>query len=81
MNANHLGNNEVRLVKPLQFDDQTPQTTGMRRLAAISQSLVGSESLWAGIRSFIMFKSPNLGVSVLAFLAVAFVALLLPLPI
>jgi uncharacterized RmlC-like cupin family protein len=40
---------EVRVVKPLQFDDHTPQTTGMRRLAAISHLLVGSESLWAGV--------------------------------
>jgi uncharacterized RmlC-like cupin family protein len=40
---------EVRVVKPLQFDDHTPQTTGMRRLAAISHLLAGSESLWAGV--------------------------------
>jgi uncharacterized RmlC-like cupin family protein len=37
------------VVKPLQFDDQTAQTTGMRRLAAISHGLVGSEKLWAGV--------------------------------
>jgi uncharacterized RmlC-like cupin family protein len=41
--------NEVRLVKPLQFDDRTPQTPGMLRLAAVSNGLVGSESLWAGV--------------------------------
>jgi len=40
---------EARVVKPLQFDDHTPQTTGMRRLAAISHGLVGSEKLWAGV--------------------------------
>jgi uncharacterized RmlC-like cupin family protein len=40
---------DVRVVKPLQFEDQTPQTSGMRRLAAISQGRVGSESLWAGV--------------------------------
>src|SRR6476659_10630778 len=40
---------EVRLVKPLQFDDHTPQTPGMLRLAAVSHDLVGSESLWAGV--------------------------------
>jgi uncharacterized RmlC-like cupin family protein len=40
---------EVRIVKPLQFDDFTPQTPGMLRLAAISRKLVGSESLWAGV--------------------------------
>jgi uncharacterized RmlC-like cupin family protein len=40
---------DVRLVKPLQFDDRTPQTPGMLRLAAVSNGLVGSESLWAGV--------------------------------
>jgi uncharacterized RmlC-like cupin family protein len=39
----------VRVVKPLQFDDHTPQTEGMRRLAAVSNALVGSEALWAGV--------------------------------
>jgi uncharacterized RmlC-like cupin family protein len=40
---------EVRLVKPLQFDEHTPQTTGVQRLAAVSNLLVGSEALWAGV--------------------------------
>jgi len=40
---------EVRLIKPLQLDEDTPQTPGMRRLAAISSVLIGSEALWAGI--------------------------------
>jgi uncharacterized RmlC-like cupin family protein len=40
---------EAHVVKPLQFDDRTPQTTGMRRLEAISHGLVGSEKLWAGV--------------------------------
>ena len=35
---------EVRIVKPLQFDDRTPQTPGMLRLAAVSHGLVGSEA-------------------------------------
>ena len=39
----------VKVVKPLQFDEHTPQTTGMRRLAAISPLLSESRSLWAGI--------------------------------
>jgi uncharacterized RmlC-like cupin family protein len=39
----------VRLIKPLQFDDHTPQTPGMLRLAAVSHDLVGSEALWAGV--------------------------------
>jgi uncharacterized RmlC-like cupin family protein len=52
--------NKVRVVKPLQLDDNTPQTTGMRRLAAISQSTVGSEALWAGV----MLAEPNTASSV-----------------
>jgi uncharacterized RmlC-like cupin family protein len=51
---------EVRVVKPLQFDDQTAQTTGMRRLAAISHGLVGSEALWAGV----MLAEPDTASSV-----------------
>jgi uncharacterized RmlC-like cupin family protein len=39
---------EVRVVKPHQLDDHTPQSPGMRRLAAISHTLAGSEGLWAG---------------------------------
>ena len=39
----------VRVVKPLQFDADTAQTPGMRRLAAVSHALVGSEKLWAGV--------------------------------
>jgi uncharacterized RmlC-like cupin family protein len=51
---------EVRIVKPLQLVDRTPQTTGMRRLAAISHQLAGSESLWAGV----MLAEPNTASSV-----------------
>ena len=50
----------VRVVKPHQFDDQTAQTTGIRRLAAISQVLVGSEALWAGL----MLAEPDTASSV-----------------
>ena len=39
----------ARVVKPLQFDDNTPQTSGMHRLAAVSRLLAGSEKLWAGV--------------------------------
>ena len=39
----------ARVVKPLQFDADTPQTPGMRRLAAVSHALGGSERLWAGV--------------------------------
>jgi uncharacterized RmlC-like cupin family protein len=50
----------VRVVKPLQLDDQTAQTTGMRRLAAISHRLVGSQGLWAGV----MLAEPDTASSV-----------------
>jgi len=51
---------EVRVVKPLQLDHQTPQTNGMRRLAAISHIRTGSEKLWAGV----MLAEPNTASSV-----------------
>ena len=51
---------EVRIVKPLQFDDRTTQTPGMLRLAAVSHRLVGSEMLWAGV----MLVEPNTASSV-----------------
>jgi len=51
---------EVHVVKPLQFDDHTPQTTGMRRLVAVSHLLVGSEAIWAGV----MLAEPNSASSV-----------------
>jgi uncharacterized RmlC-like cupin family protein len=50
----------VQVVKPLQFDEHTAQTTGMRRLAAISHTLVGSEALWAGV----MLAEPDTASSV-----------------
>jgi uncharacterized RmlC-like cupin family protein len=51
---------EVRVVKPLQLDYNTLQTTGMRRLAAISHIRVGSEALWAGV----MLAEPDTASSV-----------------
>src|SRR5258708_30532956 len=45
----------VQVVKPLQCDAHTAQTTGMRRLAGVSHTLVGSEALWAGV----MLAEPN----------------------
>jgi uncharacterized RmlC-like cupin family protein len=39
----------VRVIKPLQFDADTPQTPGLRRLAAVSHAVAGSEKLWAGV--------------------------------
>jgi uncharacterized RmlC-like cupin family protein len=39
----------VRHIKPSQFDSNTPQTSGMSRVAAVSNKLAGSDRLWAGI--------------------------------
>jgi uncharacterized RmlC-like cupin family protein len=43
------GEQRVRIVKPQQFDRDTPQTRGMRRAAAISHQLAGTERIWAGL--------------------------------
>jgi uncharacterized RmlC-like cupin family protein len=40
---------EVRVMKPQQFDANTPQTPGMQRVAAVSKQLAGAQSLWAGV--------------------------------
>ena len=39
----------VRVVKPQQFDANTPQTPGMQRVAAVSRELAGSQGIWAGV--------------------------------
>jgi uncharacterized RmlC-like cupin family protein len=51
---------DVQVVKPFQLDEHTLQTTGMRRMAAISHVRAGSESLWAGM----MIAEPNTSSSV-----------------
>lgn len=45
----HLTVEHVRVVKPHQFDSNTPQTPGMQRVAAVSRQLAGSEGIWAGV--------------------------------
>ena len=40
---------EVRVIKPQQFDANTPQTPGMQRAAAVSKQLASSQGLWAGV--------------------------------
>ena len=57
MRARGLG---VQVRKPLQFDSHTAQTAGMQRLEAISNRLVGSNALWAGV----MLSEPNTASSV-----------------
>ena len=39
----------VRVIKPHQFDPNTPQTSGMQRVAAVSRELAGSQGIWAGV--------------------------------
>jgi len=39
----------VRVVKPHQFDSNTPQTPGMQRVSAVSRELAGSQGIWAGV--------------------------------
>ncbi|MBV9258487.1 MAG: cupin domain-containing protein [Ktedonobacteraceae bacterium] len=39
----------VRVIKPGQFDPNTPQTPGMQRVAAVSRELAGSRGIWAGL--------------------------------
>jgi uncharacterized RmlC-like cupin family protein len=39
----------VRIIKPCQFDSNTPQTPGMQRMAAISRELAGSQGIWGGM--------------------------------
>lgn len=39
----------VRVVKAEQFDPNTPQTSGMSRVAAVSRETVGSQGIWAGV--------------------------------
>lgn len=38
----------VRVVRAGELDSDTPQTTGMRRAAAITAARTGAEKLWAG---------------------------------
>lgn len=39
----------VRVVRPHEFDSNTPQTPGMQRVAAVSRELAGSSGIWAGV--------------------------------
>jgi uncharacterized RmlC-like cupin family protein len=48
------------VIKPLQFDEDTPPTNGLHRLAAVSGLLAGSQKLWGGI----VLAEPNQASSV-----------------
>ena len=39
----------VCVVRPADFDANTPQTPGMQRVAAVSSQLAGSVGIWAGV--------------------------------
>jgi hypothetical protein len=36
----------IRVIKPQQFDANTPQTPGMQRVTVVSKQLAGSQGLW-----------------------------------
>src|SRR5258708_4829216 len=40
---------DIRVIRPHQFDANTPQTPGMQRVAAVSRQLAGSQGIWAGV--------------------------------
>ena len=39
---------DVRIIRAGELDPNTPQTPGMKRMAAVNQALAGSHKLWAG---------------------------------
>lgn len=53
MSNNDIGQKQqsvgVRVVRPHEFDANTPQTPGMQRVAAISSEMAGSVGIWAGV--------------------------------
>jgi uncharacterized RmlC-like cupin family protein len=49
MSTNENAAQTVRVIKPHQFDANTPQTPGMQRVAAVSRELAGSQGIWAGV--------------------------------
>jgi uncharacterized RmlC-like cupin family protein len=46
--ANDWRNSGIRIVRSDQLDPNTPQTPGMQRAAAISQTSTGAKKIWAG---------------------------------
>ena len=47
--AHDWRNEGVRIVRHDQLDPNTPQTTGMQRAAAITQTSAGAHKIWAGM--------------------------------
>ena len=46
--AEYWKHNGIRVIKGNQLDDNTPQTPGMHRQAAITTARVGAQKIWAG---------------------------------
>ena len=51
-NKNKWEFNGIKIVSENDLDDNTPQTKGMKRFAAIAKSNVGAEKIWAPVASF-----------------------------
>jgi uncharacterized RmlC-like cupin family protein len=39
----------VRVITPSQFDSNTPQTAGMRRVSAVFKQVADTRGIWAGV--------------------------------
>ena len=47
-NASRWRTRGVRIIRPDELDDNTPQTPGMFRRAAVTTQMTGAQKLWAG---------------------------------
>ena len=47
-NKNHWETNGIKVIPEEELDDNTPQTLGMKRYAAVAKKNTGAEKIWAG---------------------------------
>ena len=47
-NKNKWDLNGIKIISEDKLDDNTPQTKGMKRFAAIAKNTVGAKKIWAG---------------------------------
>ena len=47
-NENQWKTNGIKVISEEDLDDNTPQTTGMKRYAAVAKKNTGAEKIWAG---------------------------------
>ena len=47
-NKNHWETNGIKVISEEELDDNTPQTLGMKRYAAVAKKNTGAEKIWAG---------------------------------